>query len=32
MTVIAHLAPDGSVARTEVLRTARKLMDGRVFP
>jgi 4-oxalomesaconate tautomerase len=32
MTVVAHLAPDGSVARTEVLRTARKLMDGRVFP
>jgi 4-oxalomesaconate tautomerase len=32
MTVIAHLAADGTVARTEVLRTARKLMDGRVFP
>jgi 4-oxalomesaconate tautomerase len=32
LTVIAHLAADGTVARTEVLRTARKLMDGRVFP
>lgn len=32
MTVIARLAENGSVARAEVLRTARKLMDGRVFP
>jgi 4-oxalomesaconate tautomerase len=32
MTVIAHLSPDGAVARAEVLRTARKLMDGRAFP
>jgi 4-oxalomesaconate tautomerase len=32
MTVIAHLDPTGTVARTEVLRTARKLMDGMVFP
>ncbi len=31
MTVIAHLGPEG-VARAEVLRTARKLMDGIVFP
>jgi 4-oxalomesaconate tautomerase len=31
MTVIARLAEDGSVARAEVLRTARKLMDGRVY-
>lgn len=32
MTVIAHLDAGGAVARTEVLRTARKLMDGLVFP
>jgi 4-oxalomesaconate tautomerase len=32
MTVIARLDPDGAVARAEVLRTARKLMDGRAFP
>ena len=32
MTVMAHLDADGVVARTEVLRTARKLMDGAVFP
>ena len=32
MTVIAHVAPGGAVARAEVLRTARKLMDGVVFP
>ena len=32
MTVIAHVEADGSVARTEVLRTARKLFDGEVFP
>ncbi len=31
MTVIAHLE-DGEVARTEVLRTARKIFDGTVFP
>lgn len=32
MTVIAHIDADGSVGRTEVLRTARKLFDGEVFP
>jgi 4-oxalomesaconate tautomerase len=32
MTVIAHLDPEGAVRRAEVLRTARKLMDGIVFP
>ncbi len=32
MTVMVHLDADGVVARTEVLRTARKLMDGTVFP
>jgi 4-oxalomesaconate tautomerase len=32
MTVIAHLDATGGVARAEVLRTARKLMDGRVYP
>jgi 4-oxalomesaconate tautomerase len=32
MTVVAHVADDGSIERTEVLRTARKLFDGRVFP
>lgn len=31
MTVIAHLK-NGMVARAEVLRTARKLMEGHVFP
>jgi 4-oxalomesaconate tautomerase len=32
MTVIGHVAADGTVARAEVLRTARKLFDGVVFP
>jgi 4-oxalomesaconate tautomerase len=32
MTVIASIDADGSVARAEALRTARKLMDGMVFP
>ncbi len=32
MTVIGHLDPNGTVARAEVLRTARKLFDGVVFP
>ncbi len=32
MTVIGHLAADGTLARAEVLRTARKLFDGVVFP
>jgi 4-oxalomesaconate tautomerase len=32
MTVIAHLDATGAVARAEVLRTARKLMDGIVYP
>jgi 4-oxalomesaconate tautomerase len=32
MTVIGHVDRDGNVARAEVLRTARKLMDGTVFP
>jgi 4-oxalomesaconate tautomerase len=32
MTVIAHLDAEGTVHRAEVLRTARKLMDGVVFP
>lgn len=31
MTVIAHLGADGAVERADVLRTARKLMDGVVF-
>ena len=31
MTVVGHVQ-DGQVVRTEVLRTARKLMDGMVFP
>ena len=31
MTVIGHMQ-DGEVVRVEVLRTARKLMDGTVFP
>ncbi|MEM8664904.1 MAG: 4-oxalomesaconate tautomerase, partial [Pseudomonadota bacterium] len=30
-TVVAHMS-DGAVTRTEVLRTARKLFDGMVFP
>ena len=32
LTVVGHIDENGQVARTEVLRTARKLMDGRVFP
>ncbi|MGR3661186.1 MAG: 4-oxalomesaconate tautomerase [Paracoccaceae bacterium] len=32
MTVVGHLDQNGLVARAEVLRTARKLMDGTVFP
>ncbi|GAB5373559.1 MAG: 4-oxalomesaconate tautomerase [Acuticoccus sp.] len=32
MTVIAHVDEAGAVSRTEVLRTARKLFDGTVFP
>ena len=32
MTVIGHLDAKGIVARAEVVRTARKLMDGAVFP
>ncbi len=31
MTVVGHVAADGSVDRAEVLRTARKLFDGVVF-
>lgn len=31
MTVIGHVEPNGSVSRAEVVRTARKLMDGFVF-
>jgi len=31
MTVVVHVE-DGSIVRAEVLRTARKLMDGVVFP
>ena len=31
MTVVGHVE-GGSVIRAEVLRTARKLMDGLVFP
>jgi len=31
MTVVGHLDDNGLVARAEVLRTARKLMDGTVF-
>lgn len=31
MTVVARVAADGTVERAEVLRTARKLMDGQVF-
>jgi 4-oxalomesaconate tautomerase len=32
MTVVGHLDEAGQVARAEVLRTARKIMDGVVFP
>lgn len=32
MTVMGTMAEDGTVERTEVLRTARKLADGVVFP
>jgi 4-oxalomesaconate tautomerase len=32
MTVVGHILPDGTVERAEVLRTARKLFDGVVFP
>jgi 4-oxalomesaconate tautomerase len=32
MTVIGHVDSDRAVARAEVLRTARKLFDGIVFP
>lgn len=32
MTVVGHIDDAGQVARTEVLRTARKIMDGTVFP
>lgn len=32
MTVVGHVKADGTVGRTEVLRTARKLFDGKVFP
>lgn len=31
MTVVGHLDAEGSVIRVEVLRTARKLFDGKVF-
>ncbi len=31
MTIVGHLETDGSVGRTEILRTARKLFDGTVF-
>ena len=31
MTVVADLAADGTVERTAILRTARKLFDGIVF-
>lgn len=31
MTVVAHIEADGSIGRTEILRTARKLFDGVVF-
>lgn len=31
MTVVASLGPDGTVERTAILRTARKLFDGTVF-
>lgn len=32
LVVLAQLDDTGAIARTEVLRTARKLFDGRVFP
>lgn len=32
MTVIAHVDEAGTVTRTEVLRTARKIFDGTLFP
>ena len=32
MTVVATLDADGSVSEAAILRTARKLMDGEVFP
>jgi 4-oxalomesaconate tautomerase len=32
MTVLATLGEDGAVETAAILRTARKLMDGRVFP
>ncbi len=32
MTVVGHVDADGSVGRAEVLRTARKLFDGEVYP
>jgi len=32
MTVVGHIDLDGTVSRAEVLRTARKLFDGIVFP
>lgn len=32
MTVVGHIGDSGAVERAEVLRTARKLMDGKVFP
>lgn len=32
MTVVGHLSAEGRVDRAEVLRTARKLFDGVVFP
>ena len=32
MTVMASLGPDGLPASAAILRTARKLMDGLVFP
>lgn len=31
MTVVATVEPDGTVSRTAILRTARKLFDGTVF-
>ena len=32
MTVVGHVDADGGLSRAEVLRTARKLLDGTVFP
>ena len=32
MTVVATLDPDGNVGEAAILRTARKLMDGEIFP